>query len=99
MIEGKAPPESQMKILRISETTLLVIAFTIAAHAQEIASKDLLRPPIAVTATAPAQAEEKPEYPDGCSKMGVGYADGVTLGKAKYLGNLESSWSKSVVRN
>jgi len=72
-----------MRILQIPQTTFLLIAFTITVHAQEIASKDLLRPPVAVMATAPAQAEEKPEYPKGCSKMGVGYADGVTLEEGK----------------
>jgi hypothetical protein len=66
-----------MGILRIFQTVFLVFALTIVVHAQQIASKDLLRPPIAVT--APAQADEKAEYPNGCSKMGVGYADGITF--------------------
>jgi hypothetical protein len=66
-----------MGIRRIFQTTILTFTFTISVHAQHIASKDLLRPPVAVT--APDQAEEKPEYPNGCSKMGVGFADGLTL--------------------
>jgi hypothetical protein len=70
-----------MGIRRIFQTTILTFTLTISVHAQHLASKDLLRPPVAVT--APDQAEEKPEYPNGCSKMGVGFADGVTLAEDK----------------
>ena len=48
-------------------------------HAQQVASKDLLRSPAAATATIPAQTPEELDHPNGCSKMGVGFADGVTL--------------------
>ncbi len=70
-----------MGILRICQTTFLVFALTISLDAQQIASKHLLRQPVSVT--TPAQAEETPEYPNGCSKMGVGFADGVTLDQDK----------------
>jgi hypothetical protein len=72
-----------MRLLRISQTIFLVMAVTVVVRAQQVASKDLLRPPVALTATAQAQVVEKPELPNGCSKMGVGYADGVTLGEDK----------------
>jgi hypothetical protein len=61
----------------------LVMAVTIVVHAQQVASKDLLRPPAALAATAPHQVDEKPESSKGCSKMGGGIADGVTLGEDK----------------
>jgi len=60
-----------MRILRISQTIFLVMAVTVVVRAQQVASKDLLRPPVALTATAQAQVVEKPEFPNGCSKMGV----------------------------
>jgi hypothetical protein len=51
-----------------------------SAEAQQIASKDLLRPSTVVP--APTQKAEKTEYPKGCEKMGgVGFADGVTMAK------------------
>lgn len=78
---GIGRAESQMGILRICQTTFLVFALTISLDAQQIASKHLLRQPVSVT--TPAQAEETPEYPNGCSKMGVGFADGVTLDQDK----------------
>jgi len=59
------------------------MAVTVVVRAQQVASKDLVRPPVALTDTLPAQVDEKPEFPHGCSKMGVGYADGVTLGEDK----------------
>jgi hypothetical protein len=72
-----------MKILQISEATLLLITSTISVRAQEIASKDLLLPPAVFSATAPIQPNEKPEHPNGCAKMGVGYVDGVSLEEDK----------------
>jgi len=48
-----------------------VMAVTVVVRAQQVASKDLLRPPVALTGTAQAQVVEKPELPNGCSKMGV----------------------------
>jgi hypothetical protein len=61
----------------------LVMAVTVVVHAQQVASKDLLRPPVALAATTRAQVDEKPESPKGCSKMSGGIADGVTLGEDK----------------
>jgi len=74
---------TRIGVRRIFQTTFITFALPIAARAQQVASKDLLRPPVPITATVPAQAEEKPKYPNGCSKMGVGFADGVTLDKEK----------------
>src|SRR5215470_4683875 len=52
------------------------------AHAQQVASKDLLRSAAAVTATTPKQTEQ--EGQKGCEKLAVGrYVDGVTLDEDK----------------
>jgi hypothetical protein len=59
----------------------LILLLPISTEAQQVASKDLLRPSTVVA--APAQKEEKPENPNGCVNMGVGFADGVTMAKDK----------------
>lgn len=69
-----------MRILRISQTLFLLMVVAGVVYAQQVASKDLLIPPVAHAVAAPA-GEEKPKYPKGCSKMDVGYADGVVLGE------------------
>jgi len=66
-------------ILRVFQTIFLALGFAAIAQAQQVASKDLLRSPAAATATTPAQPPEESDHADGCSKMGVGFADGVTL--------------------
>jgi hypothetical protein len=69
-----------MRILRAYQTIFVMIAVTGVARAQQVASKDLLGPPALL---APTQREEQPEVPKSCSRMGRGYADGVTLGEDK----------------
>jgi len=59
----------------------LALVVATSVHAQEIATKDLLRPP--GVDSAPIPPEEHPKNPNGCSKMSTGFADGVTLQKDK----------------
>jgi len=72
---------SRIAVRRISQTTVLTFALTISAHAQQIASMNLLRPSVADAALT--RAEERAEHPNGCPTMGVGFADGVTLNEDK----------------
>src|ERR1700739_674288 len=73
---GIGQAKTQMRIRRIFQTTFLTFTLTISVQAQEIGSKNLIRPLVALTAS---QTEEMPQFPSGCSKMGTGFADGVTL--------------------
>jgi hypothetical protein len=63
----------------VFRTVSLTLLMATSAEAQQVASQDLLRLPTVVA--APSQKEEKPEYPNGCEKMGVGFVDGVTMAK------------------
>jgi hypothetical protein len=68
-----------MGTLRVFRTVSLTLLMATSAEAQQVASKDLLRPSTVVA--APTQKAEKPEYPKGCEKMGLGFADGLTMAK------------------
>jgi len=57
----------------------LILLAPISAEAQQVASKDLLRPSTIVA--APTQKEEKPQNPNGCVSTGLIIADGVTMAK------------------
>jgi hypothetical protein len=83
LIAWKAHPRTKMKIHRIAKVIFLLTTLTFSVRAQEIASKDLLRPPVVSSPMPSIQTEEKPEYPKGCSDMGVIYANGVTLDEDK----------------
>ena len=61
------------------QALLFAVGFASPALAQEVASKDLVRPPLATTEPAPSPATQEPDHADKCSKMGVGFADGMTL--------------------
>jgi len=70
-------------ILRVFQTLFLLLGLPMMVHAQQVASKDLLSSPAAAAATTAAQSPEEPEHANGCSKMGLGFADGVTLEEDK----------------
>jgi len=70
-------------ILRVFQTVFLLLGFATMALAQQVASRDLLRSPAAAAATASAQTSEESDHANGCSNMGVGFADGVTLDEDK----------------
>jgi hypothetical protein len=72
-----------MMILRGFQTTFVVLALTTVVHAQQVASKDLVRSPAAVMATIPAQTEQELGHAKGCAEMGAGFVDGVTLNEDK----------------
>jgi hypothetical protein len=61
-----------MGTLRVFRTVSLTLLMATSAEAQQVASKDLLRPSTAVAVST--QKDQKPEYPKGCEKMGVGFA-------------------------
>jgi hypothetical protein len=89
-------------ILRFLQTTFLVLGFATMACAQQVASTDLLRSPAAATPATPAQTPEESDHPNGCSKMGVGFADGVTLDEDRkprklMVGLVEISTSKLTI--
>lgn len=70
----------QMRTIRILQIVSLTLLIATAAEAQQVASKDLLRPSTVVA--PPTQKDEKPEHPNGCEKMGR-IVDGVTMAKDK----------------
>ncbi len=59
----------------------LILLLPISAEAQQVASKDLLRPSTIVA--VPTQKEAKPQNPNGCVSTGLVIADGVTMAKDK----------------
>ena len=69
-------------MLRVFQAIFLVLGSTLIVHAQQIASRDLLRSTVTADTTS-AQTPDESENANGCSKMGVGFADGVTLGEDK----------------
>ncbi len=70
-----------MDSLRLFQTTAFFLLIPISAEAQEIASKDLVRTSPIVE--EPSRAANKSEYPNGCEKMGVGFADGMAFAESK----------------
>src|SRR5262245_41239976 len=70
-------------ILRVFQTVFLLLGFATMALAQQVASKDLLRSSAAAAVTTSAQTSEESNHANGCSNMGVGFADGVTLDEDK----------------
>ena len=70
-------------ILQVFQTTFVVLALTTVVHAQQVASKDLVRSPAAVMATIPAQTEQEPGHAKGCAEWGAGFVDSVTLNEDK----------------
>jgi len=73
----------RLMMIRVFQTLLFTAGFATAVHAQEVASKDLVRPPVAAIVSAPPPATQEPDSASKCGKMGVGFADGMTLAKDK----------------
>ena len=70
-------------MIRVFQTFLFAVGFASVVHAQEIASKNLLRPPVPATVAAQSPATQESDAANKCGKMGVGFADGVTLAEDK----------------
>lgn len=74
----------KLMILRVLQTTMLVLGFASVVHAQRVASKDLLRPPAVATPATASQTAQEPDSANGCSSLHMaGIADGVTLDEDK----------------
>jgi hypothetical protein len=66
-------------LLRVSPATAFLLALSVMVHAQQVASKDLVRETVTNKEATAAENPQEAEQTSGCSKMGVGFADGVTL--------------------
>ena len=79
---GVGQPGYRIAVRQIVQAMTLASTLAISVHSQQIASKNLLRS--AVTVTAPVQSEGKPKDLNGCSEFGEGgFRDGVTLPEDK----------------
>src|SRR5262249_54285415 len=70
-------------IVRVFQAVFLALRCAMVVYAQQVASKNLLPSPAVDAATTSAQAPEESDHANGCSQMGVGFADGVTLDEDK----------------